>query len=251
MVEKKIYFIAEGIVDGEPIQSDKFNQIVNPETRETLFEDVFQITECAGFERYKHKEEFVSCILEIAKEYFEIFGEEISVITLTAIDTKTDVFQWGVSISNIEDEKFEYGTINWKADGKVLKIMKNLVDLKFKDFGLDAELNFLESPLCECGCGSRLDIILKSNEDIRDFIVGMISENECNQCAVFVLKKDDTMLFGFSQENDDEIQTYEAKFDFEDDVLNYDISELINTIHAHMYGILIEKEPGLFKILMD
>ena len=54
MVEKKIYFIAEGIVDGEPIQSDKFNQIVNPETRETLFEDVFQITECAGFERYKH-----------------------------------------------------------------------------------------------------------------------------------------------------------------------------------------------------
>ena len=54
-MERKIYFVGEGIVNGETVHTDKFNQILNPETMEQIFEDVFQITECADFEKYEKK----------------------------------------------------------------------------------------------------------------------------------------------------------------------------------------------------
>lgn len=250
MVKRKIYFVTEGIVDGETIQSEKFNQIVNPDTRKTIFDDVFQITECADFETYKDKDEFVACILDISTEYFEQFGEEISGITLTAVDAETNIFQWGLSVMNLEDNSFEFGTIDWKADGKILKFMKTLDELTFEDFGLNAEKNFLNAPKCECGCGGDMNICLKSDEDIQDFIAGMVSENECEQCGVFVVKANDTILFGFSQEGEDDIQMCIAQFEFKGKEKEYDISGLVDELNVHMYGVLVECEPNLFKIIM-
>lgn len=121
MNKKKIYFVTEGIVDGEPIQSEKFNQIVNPDTEKIIFDDVFQITECKDFEKYRDKNEFLATVLEMAISYFEDFGDIIGEITLVAIDEKTDIFQWGVSMKILDDGTFQYGTIDYKADGKILK----------------------------------------------------------------------------------------------------------------------------------
>ena len=121
MNKKKIHFVTEGIVDGEPIQSEKFNQIVNPDTEKIIFDDVFQITECKDFEKYRDKNEFLSTVLEMAISYFEDFGDIIGEITLVAIDEKTDIFQWGVSMKILDDGTFQYGTIDYKADGKILK----------------------------------------------------------------------------------------------------------------------------------
>ena len=121
MNKKKIHFVTEGIVDGEPIQSEKFNQIVNPDTEKIIFDDVFQITDCKDFEKYRDKNEFLATVLEMAISYFEDFGDIIGEITLVAIDEKTDIFQWGVSMKILDDGTFQYGTIDYKADGKILK----------------------------------------------------------------------------------------------------------------------------------
>ena len=121
MNKKKIHFVTEGIVDGEPIQSEKFNQIVNPDTEKIIFDDVFQITECKDFEKYRDKNEFLATVLEMAISYFEDFGDIIGEITLVAIDEKTDIFQWGVSMKILDDGTFQYGTIDYKVDGKILK----------------------------------------------------------------------------------------------------------------------------------
>lgn len=121
MNRKKIHFVTEGIVDGEPIQSEKFNQIVNPDTEKIIFDDVFQITECKDFEKYRDKNEFLATVLEMAISYFEDFGDIIGEITLVAIDEKTDIFQWGVSMKILDNGTFQYGTIDYKADGKILK----------------------------------------------------------------------------------------------------------------------------------
>ena len=121
MNKNKIHFVTEGIVYGEPIQSEKFNQIVNPDTEKIIFDDVFQITECKDFEKYRDKNEFLETVLEMAISYFEDFGDIIGEITLVAIDEKTDIFQWGVSMKILDDGTFQYGTIDYKADGKILK----------------------------------------------------------------------------------------------------------------------------------
>ena len=121
MNKKKIHFVTEGIVDGKPIQSEKFNQIMNPDTEKIIFDDVFQITECKDFEKYRDKNEFLATVLEMAISYFEDFGDIIGEITLVAIDEKTDIFQWGVSMKILDDGTFQYGTIDYKADGKILK----------------------------------------------------------------------------------------------------------------------------------
>lgn len=144
MIEKKIYFVAEGIVDGETVQSEKFNQIVNPDTRETVFDDVFQITESADFEKHKDKEEFVGCILDIATEYFENFGQEISHITLVAVDVDTDIFLWGVSIMDIEEDSFQYGIIDWKKDGRICKFLENSDEVETENKLCNEEKTIME-----------------------------------------------------------------------------------------------------------
>lgn len=120
-MEKKIYFVTEGIIDDEPIHSEKFNQIVNPDTEELIFDDVFQITDCKVFEKYKQKEEFLDAVLDIAESYFTDFGEDISKITLIAIDQETDTFLWGVSMDNFVDDSFQYTTLDFKEGGYTFK----------------------------------------------------------------------------------------------------------------------------------
>lgn len=120
-MDKKIYFVTEGIVDSETIHSERFNQIVNPDTEETIFDDVFQISECRAFEKYKDKENFMEAVLWIAESYFTDFGEDISKITLIAIDQETDIVLWGVSMDNFDGDSFRYTTLDFKESGYTFK----------------------------------------------------------------------------------------------------------------------------------
>ena len=120
-MDKKIYFVTEGIVDSETIHSERFNQIINPDTEETIFDDVFQITECKVFEEYKDKENFLEAVLGIAESYFADFGEDIFKITLIAINQETDTFLWGVSMDNFDENSFKYTTLDFKESGYTFK----------------------------------------------------------------------------------------------------------------------------------
>lgn len=120
-MRKIIYFVAEAEVDGEIIQSEKFNQLVNPKINETIFDDVFQITDCKDFLNYRNKEDFINAIYEMAYSYFSMYGDDIKNLMIIAADGKTDILQWGVKINLLDDEKFEYSVMDWKADKHIFK----------------------------------------------------------------------------------------------------------------------------------
>lgn len=116
-MKRKIYFVGEGTVNGETMQTDKFNQVINPDTMEQIFEDVFLITECADFEKYEQKEDFMATVLAMVYEVLALEGEVENEITITAIEDETNIFLWGVKINIIDDDNFQYITLDWKSNG--------------------------------------------------------------------------------------------------------------------------------------
>ena len=116
-MKRKVYFVGEGTVNGETMQTAKFNQVINPDTREQIFEDVFQITDCADFEKYEQKEEFIATVLAMAYEALSLEGEVKNEIIFTAIEESTNIFLWGVKVNIIDDDNFQYTTLDWKSCG--------------------------------------------------------------------------------------------------------------------------------------
>lgn len=121
-MERKIYFVGEGTVNGETMQTAKFNQVINPDTMEQIFEDVFQITDCADFEKYEQKEDFMASVLAMVYGALSLEGEVGEEIMITAIEEGTDTFLWGVQVNVIDDDNFQYTTLDWKSKG-TLKYM--------------------------------------------------------------------------------------------------------------------------------
>lgn len=116
-MNKKIYFVGEGTVNGEKYNTDKFNQVIDPDTQEELFKDIYDITDCADFEKYEHKEDFMSLVIGMAYAALSLEGEVGNEIIVTAIDTQTDIFLWGVKLEIIDDDNFQYTTLDWKSNG--------------------------------------------------------------------------------------------------------------------------------------
>lgn len=114
---RKIYFVGEGTVNGETMQTDKFNQIINPEIMEQIFEDVFQITECADFEKYEKKEDFMATVLAMVYEFLTLEGEVGNEIIISAIEEGTNIYLWGFKVNIIDDDNFQYTTLDWKSSG--------------------------------------------------------------------------------------------------------------------------------------
>lgn len=124
-MKRKIYFVGEGTVNGETMQTAKFNQVINPDTMEQIFEDVFQITECADFEKYEQKDDFMATVLAMVYGALSLKGEVGNEITFTAIEEGTDIFLWGVRINIIDDDNFQYTTLDWKSSG-VFKFVESV-----------------------------------------------------------------------------------------------------------------------------
>jgi hypothetical protein len=120
-IMKKIYFIAECEVDGEIRQSPKIIQLVNPDTEKEIFEEVFQITESKDFNEYTYKEEFIATILSSATNYFEEFGKNLGDILFVAVDSKTDICQFGIKLKVLDDDNFQYETLDCKSGDTILK----------------------------------------------------------------------------------------------------------------------------------
>lgn len=132
-MERKIYFVGEGTVNGETVQTAKFNQVINPDTMEQIFEDVFQITECADFEKYEQKEDFMASVLAMVYAALSVEGEVGEEITFTAIEEGTDIFLWGVQVNMMDEDNFQYTTLDWKSKG-TLKYMDDGASLTSKQF---------------------------------------------------------------------------------------------------------------------
>ena len=118
--------------------------------------------------------------------------------------------------------------------------------LTFRSCGLNRTQNFLESPICPCGCGERANIILKTNKEVFDFIGAMLYENDCNHCAIFVVRNDGTMNFGIKLSEDD-IQLYRCN----DRNSKQVIADMQKAYKFHYYGLLQQTGDESYTIIMD
>ena len=55
-------------------------------------------------------------------------------------------------------------------------------NITFEKCGLNIEKNFLQAPICECGCGGKASIVLNSQSDVSQF---------CGSCYLERVKKID------------------------------------------------------------
>ena len=117
----KVYLKGEAIVSGEIIQTDKINQIINPETEKKVYEDVFEIEDYKEFENYKLKEDFLQLMYEMSIDYFSKFGEICSEITFMAADEETDIIKWGFDFEKLDEDNFQYAVMDYLSSDTVMK----------------------------------------------------------------------------------------------------------------------------------
>ena len=118
----------------------------------------------------------------------------------------------------------------------------------FGAYGLDKNKNFLQAPLCECGCGEKMSLVLETNKDLFQFMNVMLIENDCNHCGIFAYAFDGSMYVALKVENetDDPVLFFQIK---ESDLGFF--REWDDELELHCYGLIIETRKGLWKIIED
>lgn len=125
----------------------------------------------------------------------------------------------------------------------------------FSGYGLDKEKNFLQAPICECGCGNKCHIMLDDAKELFSFMNTMLMEHECNHCAIFAHAYDDYMYAAIKcihedDSLDDSDETTVKFFGTEDDYHDF-FKEWDDEAEFHCYGLLIETRKGEWDIIED
>ena len=118
----------------------------------------------------------------------------------------------------------------------------------FGAYGLDKNKNFLQAPLCECGCGEKMSLVLEDIKDLFQFMSMMLMENDCNHCGIFAYAFDGSMYTALKIENetDDPVLFFQIK---ESDLGFF--REWDDELELYCYGLIIETRKGLWKIIED
>ena len=124
--------------------------------------------------------------------------------------------------------------------------MKNS-NISFNLCGLDHKCNFLEAPICKCGCGKRANLVLKNDNDVFSFMHTMLEEHECDWCGIFAFKNNNRdMLMGLKL--DGEIKCYHTQIN--GDIKNC-LKDLQDDFELHCYGLLEQVNDELYSIVID
>lgn len=117
----------------------------------------------------------------------------------------------------------------------------------FDAYGLNREKNFLQAPVCECGCGEKTVLILKDKKELFDFMFNMLMENDCDHCAIFAHTLDDNMYTALKVENETDMPVL---FFGQKDSMTF-FKEWDDELDLHCYGLLVETKRGHWKIIED
>lgn len=130
-----------------------------------------------------------------------------------------------------------------------------LSKLKFRDFGLDIKKNFLDPPKCDCGCGEYGLLKCDNSNELKDNICHMVCESGKYPCGVVVLRKDNTILVGFSDTEKPTMLCRYKAYGFKDaprEQQYLSIGELITKTYAlEHYGVIIELEDNFYQTIME
>ena len=120
--------------------------------------------------------------------------------------------------------------------------------VKFSDCGLDIDYNILNAVKCECGCGNYMNIVLEGNQEVADFIYTMLSDQECEYCALFALMQDNSLIFGSRCGDRMEVMKISRK----DDGLNIDVvNDIQKDFKFHCYGLIEQVDETSYRIVME
>jgi len=126
----------------------------------------------------------------------------------------------------------------------------------FEGYGLNKFRNFLSAPECDCGCGGKGSLILEDTKDLFGFAHAVLSDNECDHCAVFAHAYNDEMFAivkiddveGYDVENPEE---YPIKF-FSIKETDMDFfREFDADFGLHCYGLMIQRYDGNWDIIEE
>ena len=123
----------------------------------------------------------------------------------------------------------------------------NIIPEWFGAYGLDKEKNFLQAPVCECGCGGKAVLLLKDEKELFGFMFNVLMDHECNHCAIFARRNDGYMYAELKVENetDDPVMLFGQKDN------NDFFKEWDDELDLHYYGLLVETKNGEWKIIED
>lgn len=128
----------------------------------------------------------------------------------------------------------------------IIDFVWNFKNLKLKDFGLDPEYNMLCAPVCECGCGEKMNVLLADDDDIYCFCYELVDIQDCNYCVVFAINEKNEMLGAIKY--DGEIECVGSDGVIEDYA---DIGLMFDDLELHQYGIIVNVGDGEYKILEE
>lgn len=124
-------------------------------------------------------------------------------------------------------------------------IYVNLDNVTLKMCGLDTDYNILAAPTCECGCGEKACLVLKNDEDVEDFCVEMLSEDDCEYSGIFYVFEDG-LTRGVIRAGDDFYGfTFDNLYDYEN------FGGFVKESGLHCYGVIVEVDDGLWKIVEE
>ena len=111
--------------------------------------------------------------------------------------------------------------------------------------GLDEKYNILTAPTCKCGCGGKACLVLKNDEDVEDFCVTMLSEGDCEYSGIFYMFNNGITRVVIRSGNDIYGFTFNNLYGYED------FGEFVEESGLHCYGVIVELDYGLWKIVEE
>ena len=122
----------------------------------------------------------------------------------------------------------------------------------FASYGLNKFKNFMQSPVCECGCGGSYSILLKNREELFGLMNNLLMDNDCDCCAIFAHAYDGNLYTAIKcisdEESSNEDDTPVKFFGAKDDYLDF-FQEWDGEVGFHCYGLMIETEKGKWKVI--
>ena len=128
----------------------------------------------------------------------------------------------------------------------IIDFVWNFKNLKLKDFGLNSEYNMLCAPVCKCGCGEKMNVLLENDDDIYDFCYELVDIQDCNYCVVFAINEKNEMLGAIKY--DGEIHCIKLK-NISEDYLQ--VGCMFDDLELHQFGIIVCVGDGEYKILEE
>lgn len=119
--------------------------------------------------------------------------------------------------------------------------------ITFELCGLNPKDNFLQAPICECGCGQCANLILETDDDVCSFMHIMLEDHDCEHCGIFTFKQNNKdMLMGLKLDGETKCYKVQVEGGVEDSLI-----DIQNELQLHCYGILEQVENNLYSIVMD